>query len=79
MAQDAALRNPHWQTQASAEMTDLIKTDCPACGGTGDQDPVGPVSKPCRYCGGTGKVELDVDREAVKGDDRLKIQEEDVP
>lgn len=56
-------------------MTDLIKADCPECDGTGERE----KGDACRYCGGTGKVEVELDHEAVKGDEKLKIQEEDQP
>ena len=56
-------------------MTDLIKVDCPECDGTGER----AEGDACRYCGGAGKLDLDVDREEAKGDEKLKIQEEDQP
>ena len=50
-----------------------IKVNCPQCDGNGER----VEGDACRYCGGAGTLELDVDREAVNGDEKLKVQEED--
>jgi len=52
--------------------------DCPECDGTGDRY-TGPERLTCPYCGGRGKLEQDVEPERVKGDDQLKVEEEDLP
>lgn len=52
----------------------FITEDCPECDGTGER----AQGDACRYCGGRGKLETDVDREAVIGDEKLDIQDADL-
>lgn len=51
-----------------------ITEDCPECDGTGEL----AQGDACRYCGGRGKLETDIDQEAVIGDDKLDIQDADL-